>query len=153
MCKSYTLQLDKFIFKTINLKYLILHYMHLMNKQLSVFLYTWYSIYVELHIKWTIKSNIVKFVFQSGPQHQSTFDYRCTACGETVIATAHSKKEAKQEAAKLMLYKLAQKGYNVPPPYGSNVPPPTTPTTKVILFVIFKCPIHYNKPFWLDTAV
>ncbi|KAJ0179624.1 hypothetical protein K1T71_005336 [Dendrolimus kikuchii] len=71
-------------------------------------------------------------IAQSGPQHQSTFDYRCTACGETVIASAHSKKEAKQEAAKLMLWTLAKKGYSVPPPYGSGAAPSTSTAKSIV---------------------
>ncbi|KAJ2950510.1 hypothetical protein O0L34_g8754 [Tuta absoluta] len=59
-------------------------------------------------------------VSQSGPQHLSTFEYRCQALGELVTATARSKKEAKQEVAKLMLFQLARRGHRVPPPYNSG---------------------------------
>lgn len=62
-------------------------------------------------------------VSQSGPQHQATFQYRCTACNVSVTAYAPSKKEAKQEVAKLLLSELSKRGYAVPPPYGL-VPPP-----------------------------
>lgn len=57
-------------------------------------------------------------ISQSGPNHQATFEYQCIACGVVVTATAHSKKEAKQNAARLMLHRLSLKGHLVPPPYG-----------------------------------
>lgn len=60
-------------------------------------------------------------VSQSGPQHQSLFEYRCLACGEVALAAARSKKEAKQEVARVMLLRLSNKGHPVPPPYGRTV--------------------------------
>ncbi|KAM3958152.1 R2D2 protein [Aphomia sociella] len=57
-------------------------------------------------------------ISQSGPQHQMTFEYRCKALGCVVTAAARSKKEAKQEVAKLMLGRLAAAGHQVPSPYG-----------------------------------
>ncbi|XP_026765210.3 double-stranded RNA-binding protein Staufen homolog 1-like isoform X2 [Galleria mellonella] len=57
-------------------------------------------------------------ISKSGPQHQMTFEYRCKALGFVVTAAARSKKEAKQEVAKLMLARLAAAGHPVPPPYG-----------------------------------
>ncbi|XP_059059544.1 RISC-loading complex subunit tarbp2-like isoform X2 [Achroia grisella] len=57
-------------------------------------------------------------VAQSGPQHQIMFEYRCKALGCVMTATARSKKEAKQEVAKLILRRLASDGHDVPPPYG-----------------------------------
>ncbi|CAH2062693.1 unnamed protein product, partial [Iphiclides podalirius] len=56
-------------------------------------------------------------ISQSGPQHQAMFEYRCTACGVSVTAMARSKKEAKQEAARIMLLQLDERGYAVPPPF------------------------------------
>ncbi|PZC75079.1 hypothetical protein B5X24_HaOG206772 [Helicoverpa armigera] len=38
------------------------------------------------------------------------FDYRCVACGVVVTASARSKKEAKQEVARLMLQQLSRRG-------------------------------------------
>uniref|UniRef100_A0A2A4JKC6 DRBM domain-containing protein n=2 Tax=Heliothis virescens TaxID=7102 RepID=A0A2A4JKC6_HELVI len=61
-------------------------------------------------------------IAQSGPQHQAMFDYRCVACGVVVTASARSKKEAKQEVARLMLQQLSRRGLPVPPPYAA--PPP-----------------------------
>ncbi|CAB3221777.1 unnamed protein product [Arctia plantaginis] len=61
-------------------------------------------------------------VSQSGPQHQALFEYRCLACGEVVTAAARSKKEAKQEVARVMLHRLASKGHSVPAPFGLAVP-------------------------------
>lgn len=59
---------------------------------------------------------------QSGPQHQALFEYRCTAYGEVVTATARSKKEAKQEVARVMLKRLSSKGHPVPAPFGLCIP-------------------------------
>lgn len=64
---------------------------------------------------------------QSGPQHLATFEYRCSARGHVVTASARSKKEAKQEAARLMLRALAGAGMPVPPPYGSGEAPGAEP--------------------------
>ncbi|KPJ16254.1 Interferon-inducible double stranded RNA-dependent protein kinase activator A-like A [Papilio machaon] len=65
-------------------------------------------------------------IAQSGPQHLATFEYRCSAHGHTVTATARSKKEAKQEAARLLLLRLAEHGLPVPAPFcRSTAPPPT----------------------------
>jgi hypothetical protein len=47
------------------------------------------------------------------------FEYQCSALGVVVHATARSKKEAKQEAARLMLQELAMRGHPVPQPYGA----------------------------------
>ncbi|RVE42535.1 hypothetical protein evm_012815 [Chilo suppressalis] len=57
-------------------------------------------------------------ISQSGPEHQAMFEYRCAALGAMVTAQARSKKEAKQEAARLMLRALAARGHLVPAPYG-----------------------------------
>ncbi|CAG9792261.1 unnamed protein product [Diatraea saccharalis] len=57
-------------------------------------------------------------ISQSGPEHQAMFEYRCAALGAVVTAQARSKKEAKQEAARLMLRALAARGHLIPPPYG-----------------------------------
>lgn len=57
-------------------------------------------------------------ISQSGPQHQALFQYQCSVLGEMVTAAARSKKEAKQEVARIMLQTLAAKGMSVPPPYG-----------------------------------
>ncbi|KAI5634325.1 double-stranded RNA binding motif domain-containing protein [Phthorimaea operculella] len=57
-------------------------------------------------------------VSQTGPQHLATFEYRCQVLGVTVTATAHSKKDAKQEVARLMLLQLSKRGYHVPAPYN-----------------------------------
>ncbi|CAH0669432.1 unnamed protein product [Spodoptera exigua] len=62
-------------------------------------------------------------IAQSGPQHQAMFDYRCVACGVVVTATARSKKEAKQEVARLMLQQLSRRGHAVPPPYAAPAAP------------------------------
>ncbi|CAH1635433.1 unnamed protein product [Spodoptera littoralis] len=62
-------------------------------------------------------------IAQSGPQHQAMFDYRCMACGVVVTATARSKKEAKQEVARLMLQQLSRRGHAVPPPYAAPAAP------------------------------
>ncbi|XP_061705949.1 RISC-loading complex subunit tarbp2-like isoform X2 [Cydia pomonella] len=62
-------------------------------------------------------------VAQSGPQHLAVFEYRCVARGHVVSATARSKKEAKQEAARLMLARLAAAGLSVPAPYAVPCPP------------------------------
>ncbi|KAH9638260.1 hypothetical protein HF086_013698 [Spodoptera exigua] len=51
------------------------------------------------------------------------FDYRCVACGVVVTATARSKKEAKQEVARLMLQQLSRRGHAVPPPYAAPAAP------------------------------
>ncbi|XP_028177190.1 interferon-inducible double-stranded RNA-dependent protein kinase activator A homolog isoform X2 [Ostrinia nubilalis] len=59
-------------------------------------------------------------IAQSGPQHLATFEYRCAALGAAVTAAARSKKEAKQEAARLMLRRLALLGHPVPPPYAAH---------------------------------
>ncbi|XP_049697050.2 double-stranded RNA-binding protein Staufen homolog isoform X2 [Helicoverpa armigera] len=61
-------------------------------------------------------------IAQSGPQHQAMFDYRCVACGVVVTASARSKKEAKQEVARLMLQQLSRRGLAVPPPYAAAPP-------------------------------
>ncbi|XP_052738007.1 double-stranded RNA-binding protein Staufen homolog isoform X3 [Bicyclus anynana] len=61
-------------------------------------------------------------IAQSGPQHQATFEYRCEARGVVVCGRARSKKEAKQEAARLMLQQLHARGVPVPAPYAT--PPP-----------------------------
>ncbi|XP_047545692.1 uncharacterized protein LOC125077724 isoform X2 [Vanessa atalanta] len=68
-------------------------------------------------------------ISQSGPQHQATFEYRCTAHGITVTGQARSKKEAKQEAARRMLMQLHTRGIQVPPPFASppSPPPPSPP--------------------------
>ncbi|KAJ8727270.1 hypothetical protein PYW08_015667 [Mythimna loreyi] len=58
-------------------------------------------------------------ISQTGPQHQAMFDYRCVAFGLVVTASARSKKEAKQEVARLMLQQLSCRGHAVPPPYGA----------------------------------
>lgn len=68
-------------------------------------------------------------IAQSGPQHQAMFDYRCVACGVVVTATARSKKEAKQEVARLMLQQLSRRGHAVPPPYASSAAPLIHDTT------------------------
>ncbi|XP_075972303.1 protein Loquacious-like [Anticarsia gemmatalis] len=57
-------------------------------------------------------------ISQTGPQHQSLFEYRCMVLGEVAQAAARSKKEAKQEVARVMLQKLSAKGHSVPSPYG-----------------------------------
>ncbi|CAK1578881.1 unnamed protein product [Parnassius mnemosyne] len=56
-------------------------------------------------------------IAQAGPQHQAMFEYRCMANGVTVTAMARSKKEAKQEAARIMLLQLDERGLSVPPPF------------------------------------
>ncbi|XP_050362472.1 uncharacterized protein LOC126781597 isoform X2 [Nymphalis io] len=68
-------------------------------------------------------------ISQSGPQHQATFEYSCTAYGVTVTGQARSKKEAKQEAARRMLMQLHSRGISVPPPFASppSPPPPSPP--------------------------
>ncbi|XP_075991138.1 protein Loquacious-like [Anticarsia gemmatalis] len=68
-----------------------------------------------------VKKNMMpeyECIAQTGPQHQSLFEYRCLAFGEVAKAAARSKKEAKQEVARVMLQKLSAKGYPVPPPFG-----------------------------------
>ncbi|KPJ01081.1 Interferon-inducible double stranded RNA-dependent protein kinase activator A-like A [Papilio xuthus] len=65
-------------------------------------------------------------IAQSGPQHQATFEYRCSAHGHTVTATARSKKEAKQEAARVLLLRLAEHGLSVPAPFSCGAAPPPT---------------------------
>ncbi|KAI8440640.1 hypothetical protein MSG28_001851 [Choristoneura fumiferana] len=82
----------------------------------------------ELMVKYT-ENPSYECIAQSGPQHLATFEYRCSARGHVVTATARSKKEAKQEAARLMLQKLAGAGLPVPPPYGSgDAPAAAAPT-------------------------
>ncbi|XP_045459521.1 uncharacterized protein LOC123670056 [Melitaea cinxia] len=68
-------------------------------------------------------------ISQSGPQHQVTFEYRCTAQGIMVTGQARSKKEAKQEAARRMLTRLHTLGTLVPPPFATppSPPPPSPP--------------------------
>ncbi|CAH2092328.1 unnamed protein product [Euphydryas editha] len=68
-------------------------------------------------------------ISQSGPQHQATFEYRCTTQGITVTGQARSKKEAKQEAARRMLMRLHARGVQVPPPFAAppSPPPPSPP--------------------------
>ncbi|GBP07498.1 Interferon-inducible double-stranded RNA-dependent protein kinase activator A homolog A [Eumeta japonica] len=60
-------------------------------------------------------------VGQTGPPHLAVFQYRCTAMGATVIASARSKKEAKQEAARLCLAELAARGMPVNQSLPSSV--------------------------------
>ncbi|XP_026747489.1 RISC-loading complex subunit tarbp2-like isoform X2 [Trichoplusia ni] len=57
-------------------------------------------------------------ISQSGPKHQALFEYRCNALGVVVTASARSKKEAKQEVARIMLQQLSARGHPVPPPYS-----------------------------------
>ncbi|XP_063380373.1 RISC-loading complex subunit tarbp2-like [Cydia fagiglandana] len=76
----------------------------------------------ELMVKFS-QSPEYECVAQSGPQHLAVFEYRCSARGHVVSATARSKKEAKQEAARLMLARLAAAGLNVPAPYAAPCPP------------------------------
>ncbi|XP_047989530.1 RISC-loading complex subunit TARBP2-like isoform X2 [Leguminivora glycinivorella] len=72
----------------------------------------------ELMVKFS-ESPEYECVAQSGPQHLAVFEYRCAARGHVVSATARSKKEAKQEVARLMLARLAAAGLSVPPPYAA----------------------------------
>ncbi|XP_063635970.1 RISC-loading complex subunit tarbp2-like isoform X4 [Cydia splendana] len=76
----------------------------------------------ELMVKFS-QSPEYECIAQSGPQHLAVFEYRCSARGHVVSATARSKKEAKQEAARLMLARLAAAGLNVPAPYAAPCPP------------------------------
>ncbi|XP_063375271.1 RISC-loading complex subunit tarbp2-like isoform X2 [Cydia amplana] len=76
----------------------------------------------ELMVKFS-ESPEYECVAQSGPQHLAVFEYRCAARGHVVSATARSKKEAKQEAARLMLARLAAAGLNVPAPYTAPCAP------------------------------
>nr|XP_037870649.1 R2D2 protein isoform X1 [Bombyx mori]XP_037870650.1 R2D2 protein isoform X1 [Bombyx mori]XP_037870651.1 R2D2 protein isoform X1 [Bombyx mori]XP_037870652.1 R2D2 protein isoform X1 [Bombyx mori]XP_037870653.1 R2D2 protein isoform X1 [Bombyx mori] len=64
-------------------------------------------------------------VAQSGPQHQATFEFRCKALGESVSASARSKREAKQEAARAMLLCLSTIGHRVPPPFATEFTQPS----------------------------
>ncbi|CAH0628550.1 unnamed protein product [Chrysodeixis includens] len=57
-------------------------------------------------------------IAQSGPQHQAMFEYCCKALNVVVNASARSKKEAKQEVARIMLQQLSARGHPVPPPYS-----------------------------------
>ncbi|XP_026326644.1 interferon-inducible double-stranded RNA-dependent protein kinase activator A homolog [Hyposmocoma kahamanoa] len=63
-------------------------------------------------------------ISQSGPQHLATFEYRCSVRGCVVKASARSKKEAKQEVARVMLLALKARGEDVPPPFDR---PPLQP--------------------------
>ncbi|CAG5005997.1 unnamed protein product [Parnassius apollo] len=65
-------------------------------------------------------------IAQAGPQHQAMFEYRCKANGVTVTAIARSKKEAKQEAARIMLLQLDKCGLPVPPPFCHGGAPSQT---------------------------
>ncbi|XP_063530334.1 RISC-loading complex subunit tarbp2-like isoform X2 [Cydia strobilella] len=76
----------------------------------------------ELMVKFSQSPNY-ECVAQSGPQHLAVFEYRCAARGHVVSAKARSKKEAKQEAARLMLARLAAAGLDVPAPYAAPCSP------------------------------
>ncbi|XP_048481178.1 RISC-loading complex subunit TARBP2 isoform X1 [Plutella xylostella] len=77
-------------------------------------------------------------VAQMGPAHSSLFEYRCSAHGASATAVARSKREAKQEAARGVLARLAAAGVAVPgaPPAPAAAPAPAPappPRTHVAL--------------------
>ncbi|KOB69515.1 Uncharacterized protein OBRU01_16727 [Operophtera brumata] len=87
----------------------------------------------------------------SGPQHQSMFEYQCSLCNESGTALARSKKEAKQEAARIVLVRLARSGYSVPPPWGlvpavECIPEPAAPDSHSYVALLKEYCEEYRLP-------